>query len=56
MDLTKIYSPALFNECSMQLGLSLSTQVAAEHETGWYLDTKSRLDKCSSELRNGKNN
>ena len=33
----------------MQLGLS--TGVAAELETGWNLETKSRRDKCSSELR-----
>ena len=36
----------------MQLGLS--TGVAAELETGWNLDTKSRQDKCSSELRTAK--
>ena len=47
--LIEVYSPAHFNERSMQL--SLSTGVAAELETGWNLDTKSRRDKCSSELR-----
>ena len=40
-DLTEVYSPALFNERSMQLGLS--TGVAAALETGWNLR--------SSELR-----
>ena len=40
--LTEVYSPALFNERSMQLGLS--TGVAAELETGWNLDTKSRRE------------
>ena len=49
MGLTEVYSPALFNERSMQLGLS--TGVAAELETGWNLQTKSRRDKCISELR-----
>ena len=33
----------------MQLGLI--TDLAAELETGWNLDTRSRRDKCSSELR-----
>ena len=37
VDLTDVYSPALFNERSMQLGLS--TGVAVELETGWNLDT-----------------
>ena len=49
VDLTDVYSPALFIERSMQLGLS--TGMAAELETGWNLETKSRRDKCSSELR-----
>ena len=52
VDLTEVYSPALFNERSMQLGLS--TGVAAQLENGWNLDTKSRRDKCSSELRAAK--
>ena len=43
-DLTEVYSPALFNERSMQLGVS--TGVAAELQTGWNL--------CSSELRTAK--
>ena len=37
VDLTEFYSPAIFNERSIQLGLS--TGVAAELETGWNLDT-----------------
>ena len=49
LDLTEVYSPALFNQHSMQLGLS--TGVAANLETGWNLETKSRRDKRSSELR-----
>ena len=48
-DLTEVYSPALFDERSMQLGVSAG--VAAELVTGWNLNTKSRRDKCSSELR-----
>ena len=36
----------------MQLGLI--TGLAAELETGWNLDTRSRRDKCSSELRTAK--
>ena len=52
VDLTEVHSPALFTERSMQLGLS--TGVAAELETGWNLDTKSRWDKCSSELETAK--
>ena len=43
-DLTEVHSPALFNERSMQLGVS--TGVAAELQTGWNL--------CSSELRTAK--
>ena len=43
IDLTDADSPALFNERSMQLGLG--TGVAAELETRWNLDTKSRRDK-----------
>ena len=49
VDLTEFYSPALFSERSMQLGLSAG--VAAELETRWNLDTNLRWDKCSSELR-----
>ena len=52
VDLTEVYSPAIFNERSIQL--VLSTGVAAELETGWNLDTKSRHDKCSIELRTAK--
>ena len=48
-DLTEVYSPGLFDERSMQPGLS--TGAAADLETGWNLETKSRSDKCSSELR-----
>ena len=48
-DLTEVYSPGLFDERSMQPGLS--TGAAADLETGWNLETKSRRDKCSSELR-----
>ena len=50
--LTEVYSPAIFNEHSMQL--CLRTGLAAERETGWNLDTKSRRDKCSSDLRTAK--
>ena len=49
MELKEVYSRALFNERSVQLGLN--TGVAADLETGWELETKSRRDKCSSELR-----
>ena len=49
VDLTEVYWPALFNGRSKQLGLSAG--VVAELETGWNLDTKSRRDKSSSELR-----
>ena len=49
VDLTEVYLPALFNERAMQLGLS--TGVAADLETGWNLEAKSRCDKCSSDLR-----
>ena len=52
VDLTEVCSTAFFKEGSMQLGLSIG--VAAELETGWNLQTKSRRDKCSSELRNAK--
>ena len=52
VDLTEDYSPALFNERSMQLGLS--TGVAAELKTDWNLETESRRDKCCSELRNSR--
>ena len=52
VDLTEVYSPALFNERSMQLGLS--TGVAADLETAWNLETKSRRDKCSNELRSAR--
>ena len=38
-----------FNKRSMLLGLS--TGLAAELQIGWSLETKSRRDKCSSELR-----
>ena len=49
VDMTEVNSQVLFNERSMQLGLS--TGVAADLETGWNLETKSLRDKCSSELR-----
>ena len=49
VDLTEVYQPALFNDRSMQLGLSGG--VAAELQTGWNLETKSRRDRCSSELQ-----
>ena len=49
VDRTEVYSRALFNERSMQLGLS--TGVAPELETGCNLETKPRSDKRSSELR-----
>ena len=52
VDLTEVHPPAIFMERSMQLGLSEG--VAAELGTGWNLDTKSRRDKCSSELRTAK--
>ena len=53
VDLTEVYSPAIFNERSMQLGISKG--VAAELETSWNLDTtKTRRDKCSIELRTAK--
>ena len=39
----------LLNERSMQLGLS--TGVSAELENGWNVETKSRHDKYSNELR-----
>ena len=51
-DLTKVCSPGLFNDGSMQL--VLSTGVAADLGTGWNLHTKPRRDKCSSELRTAK--
>ena len=50
--LTEVYSPAIFNERLMQLGLSKGR--AEELGTGWNLDTKSRRDKCSSEPANCK--
>ena len=53
VDLLEVYSPALFNERSMQLGL-MSTCVAADLETGWDLEAKSRRDKCSSEAQDRK--
>ena len=43
VDLTGGYSPALFNAQAMQLGLM-----------GWHLDTKSRRDTCSSQLRSAR--
>ena len=49
VDLTEVHSPDLFNEPSMQL--ALSTEVAADLETGWNMETKSRRDRCSNELR-----
>ena len=49
VDLTEVYSPALFNERSMQLGLNSSG--AAELENACNLFTKSGRDKRSSELR-----
>ena len=52
VDLTGVHSPAIFNERSMQLGLS--TGVAAELETAWNLETKSRMRKCSIALRTAK--
>ena len=52
VDLTEVCSPALFNERSMQLGLS--TGVAADLETRWNLKTKSRRDRCTSELGTAK--
>ena len=52
VDLTEVSSPDLLNEHSMQLGLS--TGVAADLETGGNLETKSRRDKCSSELRSAR--
>ena len=48
VDLAEVYSPALFNERSMQLGVN--TGVAADLETGWNLEIKSRRHKCSSEV------
>ena len=46
VDLTEVYSSALFNERSVQL--CLSTGVAADMG-GQNLETKSRPDKCSNE-------
>ena len=54
VDLTEVYSPALFNERSMQL--DLSTAVAVELESGWNLDTQSQRDESSNELRTAKPN
>ena len=51
-DQTEVYLPGPFNELSVQP--CLSTGVAAELETGWNLDTKSRRDKCSIGLRTAK--
>ena len=51
VDVTEVYSPALFTERSMQLGLGT---VAADLETGWNLETTSRRDKCSNELRSAR--
>ena len=44
VDLTEVYSASLFNERSMQLGVSPG--VAADMETGWNMDTKSRREPC----------
>ena len=52
VDLTEVYSRAFVNDRSTQLGLS--TEVPADLGTGWDLETKSRRDKCSSELRNAR--
>ena len=52
VDLTEVYPPAIFIERSMQLGLSKG--VAAELQTCWNLETKSRRAKCSSEPRTAK--
>ena len=52
VDLTEVYSPPLFTERSMQLGLS--TGVADDLETGCNLETKSRRDKCNNELRSAR--
>ena len=49
IEMTEVYSSALFNERSMQLGLSAG--VAAELGTCWNLDTNSRRDERSIELR-----
>ena len=49
MDVREVYSSAPFNERSMKLGLR--TGVAVELETDWNLDTQSRRDKYSIELR-----
>ena len=49
---TEVYSPALFNERALKLGLG--TGVPADMVTGWNLETKSRRDKCSSLLRSAK--
>ena len=52
MDLTEVHTPAVFNERSLQLGLS--TGVAADLETSWNLETKSRRDKCSNKLQSAR--
>ena len=52
VDVTEVYSSAPFNERSMKLGLR--TGVAVELETDWNLDTQSRRDKYSIELRTAK--
>ena len=50
--LTEVYSPVLFNEHSVQLGMS--TWAASEVEDGWNLETKSRRRKCSNELQSAR--
>ena len=49
MDLTEVYSPALFYERSTQTWPEC--RVAEDLETGWNQETKSMRDKGSSELR-----
>ena len=53
VELTEVYSPALFNERSMQHGLS--TGVAAAFETGCDLETKHDVTnaamKCEADRR-----
>ena len=52
VDLAEAWSPALFNERSMQLGLS--TGCGCRPWKGWNLETKSRRDRCSSEPRSAR--
>ena len=54
MGLAEVYSPVLFNEYAMQLGLD--TRVAAVLATGWNLETKSLQEECSSQLRSERPN